>query len=136
MLVKRKMNIAFMILSVFILQIASLVQHHHHDDTICVAIEHCEQDNAYNDQHTSHRAGGCETSQCVNSAEFLLTVNNNNAKVDKVYFNPLFLPPVSSNACLQTKTNGNNLFNNPSLHYLSADIGKSNGLRAPPIALS
>lgn len=130
-----------MILSVLVLLIAPYIPHHHHEGVACVVVERCEQDNAYNDEHTGHQESpnqSSEKSYCVEDATYLTAKSDRNSVISSSEaFNPALLFSIllsQFNAVFNSDTDVKTqlMYGEYIITYSSAEIASSNGLRAPP----
>jgi hypothetical protein len=51
---KNHISISFVALAVVWLLLGMLVPHHHHNGEVCMVVEQCHEDGAFNDKHTHH----------------------------------------------------------------------------------
>ena len=129
MAIKRSTYIIFMALAVFMLRVSSYVPHHHHDWVLCAAVEHCDEDDADNDEHTNHCG---DATFCIEEEEFLISKSDTYhtcliphellAPLAEVLPVNVLLYPVGIFVRQQDAI----------ISYRSADVAGTNALRAPP----
>ena len=130
---KKSTYITFTALAVFMLLIMPYIPHHHHEGALCTIVEHCEEDDIDNDEHTSHNG---DNTLCIEDEGFLISKSD-------IYHNNLtskFFPVLIST--INSLVNGEIEFATDSdfgyeisISYQSADVNRSNALRAPPYLL-
>lgn len=133
----KKYNIIIVILSAIILLVVPVIPHHHHEDVTCFTMELCENDNTYNDEHTSHpkTAESSESgTACIEESTYTdsNTGTNNNSSDYKL--NPdliisILLFNYNGLLCAEKQTR---LYGDYIIFYTSAEIDRSNALRGPP----
>ena len=114
---KKSTYITFTALAVFMLLIMPYIPHHHHEGALCTIVEHCEEDDIDNDEHTSHNGDKYH--------------NNLTSK-----FFPVLISTINSlvNGEIELATDSDFGYE-ISISYQSADVNRSNALRAPPYLL-
>src|SRR5574344_1159732 len=120
---KKSTYITFTALAVFMLLIMPYIPHHHHEGALCTIVEHCEEDDIDNDEHTSHNG---DNTLCIEDEGFLISKSD-------IYHNNLtskFFPVLIST--INSLVNGEIEL---ATSYQSADVNRSNALRAPPYLL-
>lgn len=136
----RRVNIAFVVLSVFVLLIAPFIPHHHHEGVACVVMERCKEDNRYNDEHTDHHqlpTDSHSNASCAENANYVAAKSGqiNPFSVDD--FNPaLFLSLLISHYNLLLNADFDSkvalMYGDYIITYKSAEVIGSHALRAPP----
>ena len=99
---KKSTYITFTALAVFMLLIMPYIPHHHHEGALCTIVEHCEEDDIDNDEHTSHNG---DNTLCIEDEGFLISKsdiyhNNLTSKFFPVYIRRLvrnrnFIPEIT-----------------------------------------
>ncbi|MEG0888292.1 MULTISPECIES: DUF6769 family protein [Bacteroides] len=139
---KKKTNIALVVISVLIVLVAPFIPHHHHEGVACAMIERCSEDNAYNDEHTTHNESSADSGMlCVENAQYLTskTKQSNSVCRDNIHPNLLFSVLISQFSLLlnaDLDVSGQYMYGEQVIIYKSAEIISSNGLRAPPYILA
>lgn len=134
-------SIAILLITVF-----SVIPHHHHKEVLCVIMEMCEEDNTYNDQHTEHETsqedsshddGGCVVDVSYTAPSQVMKGGSTSVDGGDQYsliqcfcliasyslYTPDFSIIKTAYSCYVVS-------------YESAFLGRSSGLRAPPVYLS
>ena len=128
---KEKLYITFVALAVVVMMTAVFLPHHHHNGLLCTAVEYCEDDGKYNDEHTGHAS---DHTRCIEDSHFMVSkwggINDNDASASML---PLFViieNIISFCDACHENTHSKTLYRQ-SL-YKSADVCKINSLRGPP----
>lgn len=86
---KKKANIALVVISVLMVLIAPFIPHHHHEGMACAIMERCLNDNTYNDEHTQHNeSSGDSATLCVENAQYLTSKVEQSNSVSGDEINP------------------------------------------------
>lgn len=129
---KEKLYVAFTTLAIVVMMIATLMPHHHHrHGMICTAVEYCEDDGKYNDEHTGHSG---DNTKCIEKSAFINSKVGGTGENDlSASLLPLFIL-VSNyilNSDIYQEDSGIKSLYRQSL-YKSADVCNVNSLRGPP----
>lgn len=126
---KRQVYIAIVALAAIMLYAVPFIAHHHHDNTLCTVVEHCDSDNTDNDEHTGHKDDG---TVCIeNGGLFIFKSDAHNNISYKII--PAFVCAICRMAIVE-------LFPVKKIPcewegiaiYQSAELNRANALRAPP----
>ena len=127
---KKNLYITFMALAVFVLLIMPYIPHHHHKGALCTIIEHCEEDDADNDEHTSHNG---DNTLCIEDEGFLTSKSDTYHDNLTHKFFPVLISTINSLVSGEIELVTDSDFGYEfSILYQSADINQINALRAPP----
>lgn len=139
---KRIFSIYPLIIATLFLMMFSVIPHHHHKEVLCLVMELCEQDDAYNDDHTSHGSEHDEDHQntCISNADYIpssgVVKSNLHSEDGSSYpISVLFLLANILTLSLDTPES-EATYGVYVVSYASVVLGESSGLRAPPYIFS
>lgn len=112
------------------LLIAPFVPHHHHEGVACAALELCEQDNTYNDEHTGHATDNEGNFLCVENATFIVSKSESTSYLLNTCLQPIIISTFFD-VYREIKKSESKYVET----YKPVDFNLSNGLRAPPYSL-
>ena len=142
---KRILSIVPIAIATLLLLVFSAIPHHHHRGVICFAMETCEKDHTYNDEHTHHNAAG-DTHQgktCSTNAEYVSSSSETiRSKVvshdggDNLVLLPVLCLLANYLTYSVDLLNTGITYGEFVMSYTPVVLGESSGLRAPPYCLS
>ncbi|MDD4778674.1 MAG: hypothetical protein PHV53_10360 [Fermentimonas sp.] len=122
---KKYISISFMALAILLLIVVGMLPHHHHGETACFVLEHCEQDKNINDDHTGDSEEDAPHS-CFAETEYMRPSYN------PINTSPIFCLiadiPVFDSEIAAFKVE----YAEYLTFYKFEDTSQYNGLRAPP----
>lgn len=135
---KRIISIMTIAVTVFSVAVSAAFPHHHHNDVVCMVMERCGLDNAYNDEHTGHSGDGQERT-CPVSANYIASMSSE-SQTESISdgLDPLF---ISILCCIDgirqylAEDDSVPVYDGYRINYTSATLGENGGLRAPPCSL-
>lgn len=132
MALRKRLYLSMMTLSVIILLAVPFVPHHHHANAPCQVVEHCVNDNANNDRHTSHEDDG---TSCVEKVvpPLIKSVHHGSGLTDEMTQLSVGLAGFEINLELYPVSKAlHGWVYDSSCH--SSGQNNTNSLRAPPLA--
>ncbi|WP_291598965.1 DUF6769 family protein [Bacteroides sp.] len=138
---KRYLIISILAISTFFMLVLKVVPHHHHAGIACIIIELCEDDDAYNDEHTHHEKTSEQNTHdnsCITEIDVIVPASDNEiiykilSAKDHLDLSVLFILPVQLLSTLTESASSDKDYGEYILHYQSAHLNRLNGLRAPP----
>lgn len=134
---KRIFSIVPIVIAILSIVVISAMPHHHHGEVLCTVVERCEQDNAYNDEHTGQDSGESREINCIADAEYVLSNTNKDELVsyNEGYSLSFFLFFSAFTGCLvrvRVQLYREVMYGEYGVSCTSALLGDSRGLRAPP----
>ena len=118
------------LVAVLIRTVVPLIPHHHHHDTLCTTVEHCDLDDADNDEHTAHSG---DDTHCIEDAKFLISKSETSHQPTVVSLLPILVATVNLSAGAASAVSGiRSCRHRAALLYQSADIGHFHTRRGPP----
>ena len=138
---KRYLIISILAISTFFMLALKVVPHHHHAGIACIIIELCEDDDAYNDEHTHHEKTSEQNTHdnsCITEIDVIVPASDNEiiykrlSAKDHLDLSVLFILPVQLLRTLTESASSDKDYGEYILHYQSAHLNRLNGLRAPP----
>lgn len=141
---KRILSIVPVAIATLLLIVFSAIPHHHHGGMMCLAMETCEQDHTYNDEHTHHNAAGnthegqtCSTNaECISSSETIRNKVISHGSGDNLAFFPVLCLLTTYLTYSADLLYADITYGEFVLSYTPVVLGESTGLRAPPSCLS
>lgn len=140
---KKLFSILSVSIAVLLITAFSIVPHHHHEEGLCMVMEMCQEDNRYNDQHTTHdtsEEASHHDNNCVTNTQY--TAPTKGLKDGHVFENGdhlHLLDYISSLISYFILSPEYSTIQTASFRhvvsYKSALLGLSRGLRAPPYSL-
>lgn len=133
---KKALHILPILIAVLSMIVLSITPHHHHQQVVCMVLDLCEEDDIYNDHHTSHDTSEEESSHC--NAQYIVAYNAPNGSSlldgdDNQYVIKYFRLLTSYLRCnFEYSTTQIEYNENIIVSYESALLGLCSGLRAPP----
>lgn len=129
---KRQVCMATVALAALMLLLVPFIPHHHHDYALCAVVEHCDSDNTDNDKHTSHNDDG---TACVEKGGVF--VSKSKAHND---ISCKIIPAFVHAMCGMANAEQFPVKKFPSewegcATYQSANLNRTNALRAPPVII-
>lgn len=132
-------SIAILLITVF-----SIIPHHHHKEVLCMVMEMCQEDNAYNDQHTTHDTSEEESNHgndCVTNAQYTVPAKVLNGSSvshngDNLHIFDCISLLISYITFTPEYSTTQTTYFGYVVSYKSAPLGLCCGLRAPPYSLS
>ena len=129
---KRKANITFMVLSIFILLITPLIPHHHHDSAEYIVMDCCHHETEGADN--THQSHSDENPLCVKNTSFLEAKHyvspENETDWSNILRDILLYQKIIESVYSITK---NYIYQEYIITYRPIQIGCHNSLRAPPL---
>ena len=139
---KRYLIISILALSTFFMLVLKVIPHHHHAEIACIIVELCENDAAYNDEHTHHEKTpeqNTHDNSCITEIDVIIPASDNEiiykilSAKDHLNLSVLFILPTQLLSILtESTTSDTNYGGENLLYYQSAQLNRLNGLRAPP----
>lgn len=118
------------LVAVLIRTVVPLIPHHHHHGTLCTTIEHCDLDDADNDEHTAHSG---DSTHCIEDGKFLISKSETSHQPAVVSLLPFLVAVVNPSAGAAPAASGiRSRGHRAALLYQSADIGHFHTRRGPP----
>lgn len=141
-IMKRKISILVVAVSVLIILVSAIMPHHHHRDLACIVMEFCQQDSAVNDVHTNHHADdGTEHGRaCVAETDYYAFNTACRVKYNcdnHIHFFPfLYLNFADILTHHAENTFAKSEYGKYISFYTFGEAAQFHGLRAPPAILS